>query len=71
MKDIDQYDENVHKVLVGNKCDKEKRQVTTEEAQKFADQSKLEYFETSAKNATNVEELFSKMASSIKDKLDS
>jgi len=46
------------------------RKVTTKEAQEFADQLNLEFLETSAKNATNVEEAFSKMSSSIKEKLE-
>eukprot|EP01123_Difflugia_compressa_P000119 TRINITY_DN1021_c1_g1_i7.p1 TRINITY_DN1021_c1_g1~~TRINITY_DN1021_c1_g1_i7.p1 ORF type:complete len:201 (-),score=45.88 TRINITY_DN1021_c1_g1_i7:42-644(-) len=72
LQEIDRYAcENVHKVLVGNKCDMvNERKVTTKEAQDFADQLNLEFLETSAKNATNIEEAFSKMASSIKDKLE-
>jgi len=72
LQEIDRYAcENVHKVLVGNKCDMvNERKVTTKEAQEFADQLNLEFLETSAKNATNVEEAFSKMASSIKEKLE-
>jgi len=72
LQEIDRYAcENVHKVLVGNKCDMvNERKVTTKEAQEFADQLNLEFLETSAKNATNVEEAFSKMANSIKEKLE-
>jgi len=67
LQEIDRYAcENVHKVLVGNKCDMvSERKATTKEAQEFADQLNLEFLETSAKNATNVEEAFSKMANSI------
>jgi len=46
------------------------RKVTTKESQEFADQLNLEFLETSAKNSTNVEEAFSKMAKSIKEKLE-
>jgi len=72
LQEIDRYAcENVHKVLVGNKSDMvNERKVTSKEAKEFADQLNLEFLETSAKNATNVEEAFSKMASSIKEKLD-
>jgi len=71
LQEIDRYAcENVHIVLVGNKCDMVNDQkVTTKEAQEFADINNLEFLETSAKNATNVEEAFSKMASSLKEKL--
>jgi len=70
LQEINRYAcENVHKVLVGNKCDMvNDRKVTTKEAQEFADQLSLELLETSAKNSTNVEEAFAKMAKSIKEK---
>ena len=64
---IDRYaDEKVHKFLVGNKCDLvDDRKVTTEEAKDFADQHGLEFLETSAKDSTNVDEAFSKIATAI------
>jgi len=72
LQEIDRYAcENVHKVLVGNKCDRVgDRKVTTKEAQELADLLNLEFLETSAKNTTNVEEAFSKMSSSMKEKLE-
>jgi small GTP-binding protein len=48
-------------ILVGNKCDLE-RAVTREEAQALADQFQLSYFETSAKESTNVEAAFQSLA---------
>lgn len=57
----------MNKLLVGNKCDlTSKRAVTTEQAKEFADQLGIEYLETSAKNATNVEKAFTTMAAQIK-----
>ena len=46
-------------VLFGNKCDdKENIKVKEEDIKKMKEKYKLEYFETSAKNGTNVNELF-------------
>jgi small GTP-binding protein len=48
-------------ILVGNKCDLE-RAVTREEALALADQFQLKYFETSAKESTNVDLAFQSLA---------
>lgn len=46
----------MNKLLVGNKSDLEaKRQVDYEEAKAFAEERGIQFLETSAKNATNVE----------------
>eukprot|EP00903_Cladosiphon_okamuranus_P015011 g13890.t1 len=73
LHEIDRYAcENVNKLLVGNKNDLEaKRAVTTEEAKAFADTLGIEFLETSAKNATNVEKAFMMMASQIKSRMKS
>ena len=66
---IDRYaGEGVVKLLVGNKCDVEARQVTREEAEKFAEELKMRYMETSAKTGENVEETFMLTAREIKAK---
>ena len=46
-------------ILVGNKIDKEKREVTKEEASLFAKNNNIKYFETSAKDGTGIKEIFS------------
>ena len=49
------------KFLVGNKTDLEdKRAITKEEANQFAEEHNLPYIETSAKEGFNIEELFDK-----------
>ncbi|CCD14917.1 unnamed protein product [Trypanosoma congolense IL3000] len=52
--------------LVGNKCDaQERREVSTEEAQKKADEYCLIFVEVSAKQGTNVKSLFRKVAEAM------
>mmetsp|Transcript_18857 Transcript_18857/g.55294 ORF Transcript_18857/g.55294 Transcript_18857/m.55294 type:complete len:203 (+) Transcript_18857:372-980(+) len=71
LHEIDRYaSENVNKLLVGNKCDlTSKRQVETETANEFANSVSIPFLETSAKNATNVEDAFMKMAAQIKTRM--
>jgi Ras-related protein Rab-1A len=62
--------ENVNKLLVGNKSDlTSKRAVTFDQGKEFADSLGIEFLETSAKNATNVEKAFMTMASQIKSRM--
>lgn len=57
-------------ILVGNKADlEESREVTVEEAQRFADENNLLFVETSAKNGTNVENAFVNTAKKIHEKV--
>jgi Ras-related protein Rab-1A len=71
--EIDRYaSENVCKLLVGNKSDlQNKRAVEFEAAKGFADELNIPFLETSAKNATNVEQAFLTMAAQIKNKMQS
>jgi len=71
LHEIDRYaSENVNKLLVGNKSDlTTKRQVDTEVAKAFAGEVNIPFLETSAKNATNVEDAFMTMAGEIKKRM--
>jgi len=71
LHEIDRYaSENVNKLLVGNKSDlTSKRQVETETAKEFAQSVNIPFLETSAKNATNVEDAFMTMAGEIKKRM--
>jgi GTPase SAR1 family protein len=56
--------------LVGNKCDlTSKKVVDYTTAKEFADSLGIPFLETSAKNATNVEQAFMTMAAEIKNRL--
>ncbi|KAJ8331152.1 hypothetical protein BDV3_002496 [Batrachochytrium dendrobatidis] len=71
LQEIDRFaSEGVHKLLVGNKSDLEtKKVVDAKTAGEFATQLGIPFLETSAKNATNVEQAFLTMAKQIKDKM--
>nr|AOC97467.1 Rab family protein [Volvariella volvacea] len=70
LQEIDRYaSEGVNKLLVGNKSDlTSKKVVEYSVAKEFADQLNIPFLETSAKNATNVEQAFLTMAKQIKDR---
>lgn len=70
LNEIDRYaNENVNKLLVGNKSDlTTKKVVDHQTAKAFADELGIKFLETSAKNATNVEEAFMTMAQEIKNR---
>ncbi|KNA14341.1 hypothetical protein SOVF_108260 [Spinacia oleracea] len=71
LNEIDRYaSDNVNKLLVGNKCDlAANRAVPYETAKAFADEIGIPFMETSAKDATNVEQAFMAMTGSIKNRM--
>ncbi|KAK3092777.1 hypothetical protein FSP39_007120 [Pinctada imbricata] len=71
LQEIDRYaSENVNKLLVGNKSDMDmKKVVDYTTAKEFADSLGIPFLETSAKNATNVEQAFMTMAAEIKNRM--
>lgn len=60
MADVDKFaKEGVLRILVGNKCDMDhQRQVSYDAGKELADKYGIKFFETSAKETTNIEELF-------------
>jgi GTPase SAR1 family protein len=71
MHEIEKFaNDNVCKVLVGNKIELEdKRVVTREEGEELAKHYNIPYLETSAKNNICVEDSFITMATQIKKSL--
>merc|ERR1712159_596359 len=71
LNEIDRYaNENVNKLLVGNKSDLTSQKVMDyATAKAFADEIGIPFIETSAKNATNVEQAFMTMANEIKNRM--
>merc|ERR1711977_374293 len=67
MKSIEQFsNDHVHVMLVGTKSDMhEKCMITPEQATSLAAMYQMEYFETSAKVDTKVQEAFTAMAHAI------
>jgi len=68
MQEIQRYAcDSVCRLLVGNKSDLvEKKMVDFNTAKEYADSMSIPFLETSAKNATNVEQAFITMAGEIK-----
>lgn len=63
-------DPSITKVLVGNKIDLEDdRKVSSEEAKSLADQHKMKYFETSAKQNRNIDELMQHLMEKVYQKM--
>ena len=61
---------NILICLIGNKLDLEdKREVSYEEGKNFADENNLLFFETSAKEGNNIQEIFFQSATNILDKI--
>ncbi|KAI8545488.1 hypothetical protein RHMOL_Rhmol07G0043700 [Rhododendron molle] len=71
LNEIDRYaSDNVNKLLVGNKCDLTSKKVVSYETGKaLADEMGIPFLETSAKDATNVEQAFMAMAAAIKTRM--
>ena len=71
LQEIERYAcEGVNKLLVGNKADlTSSKTVNHETAKQLADELGIPFVETSAKDATNVEQAFLTMAKQIKDRM--
>lgn len=59
---------NIVAIFVGNKSDIQIHKVNTDEALQFAKENKLYFFEASAKNKSNIQEIFSSLALNINKK---
>lgn len=70
MRNIEQHaNEQVVKILLGNKCDMpDKKMVTYDQGDALAKEYGIQFFETSAKTNVKVEEAFTAIARAIKDR---
>ncbi|CAL4080036.1 unnamed protein product [Meganyctiphanes norvegica] len=67
LQEVERYaSENVTKLLVGSKCDLiEEKDVDSQTAKEYADSQNITFIETSAMDATNVDQAFMTMAAEI------
>ena len=56
---------NISKLIIGNKCDSQNRNVTKEEGKLFAEKNNIDFIETSAKTAENLNEAFKKLTQNL------
>ena len=62
---------NILICLIGNKIDLEdKRQISYEDGKKFAEENGMLFFETSAKEGNNIQEIFCESACYLLDKIE-
>lgn len=61
--------DNVKIILCGNKSDCDKRVVSIQEGMEYAERKNMEFVETSAKTANNVEKLFFDITNTIKSNI--
>jgi len=67
---MDNADQNIVVLLVGNKNDlEERREVSFEEAQEYAQRQGMTFIETSALDSTNVEQAFMQVIDTIHDQI--
>ena len=58
----DGINEDYQRILVGNKCDLPNKKINKEKAEKLSQRFNMKYFETSAKDGTNVDLIFKEIA---------
>lgn len=70
INELRNYRQDVAIILIGNKADlEENRDVPIKEATEFAQYANIEYFETSAKNMQNINEIFDYVSLNLPPKL--
>ena len=68
LTDVDKFvGRKVYCILVGNKSDRARRAVTTNLGMQFAAQNNMPFLETSAKNSSNINQLFLQLARTLRD----
>lgn len=60
---------DVNVILVGNKCESERREVSTEEGEELAKELNIAFFEASARKGIMVEEMFDDIVTGVKARL--
>lgn len=69
LNDIRNYTENIEVVVIGNKCDlTSKRQVYDNEINDYIQKKQLKYYESSAKDGTNIEIIFEYLTQKLCEK---
>jgi len=68
MAECDKYNPKMMKILVGNKCDIDRREISSEEGDRLAKKYNMHFIETSAKTGHNVYEAFEQITKDMMSK---
>ena len=68
LQEVERYaGKDVHRILIGNKSDRQDREITAEVGKRFAQENEMPFLETSAKTSDNIDILFMQLATSLRD----
>ncbi len=68
LQEVERYaGKDVHRILIGNKSDRQDREITAELGKQFAQENDMPFLETSAKTSDNIDQLFLQLAKTLRD----
>lgn len=68
LQEVERYaGKDVHRILIGNKSDRQDREITADLGKQFAAENAMPFLETSAKTSDNIDQLFLQLAKTLRE----